>query len=112
MKLIRFSVFPRLIPMDDGAVPGWVSDAAQLLEPAARRKLNALCEQMRQHHVEDPGEPLGMVAGWWRWVQYWVETLWNLWDQTSSGYGLHSGRLTRNSENFEELMIEKYGKNG
>ena len=39
----------------DGAL-GWVSDAVQLLEPVERRKLNALCEQMRLQNVEDrPG---------------------------------------------------------
>eukprot|EP00435_Cladocopium_sp_Y103_P058513 s1421_g20.t1 len=42
---------PRLIPMDENS-PGWVSDAAQLLEPSERRKLNAICEQMQTLNVE------------------------------------------------------------
>ena len=45
--------------------PGWVSDAAQLLEPSERRKLNALCEQMQPHNVEDHGD---VTMSGWRWL--------------------------------------------
>ena len=82
---------PRLIPMD--GCPGWVSDAAQLLEPTERRKLNALCEQMRPHNVEDHGD---VTMSGWRWL----------------GLCRKKVEIPRDHVFLNGFKAKKYGKNG